>query len=88
MQRLKFAVAAACPVIKPGELVIGNNALQPVISGFHTAFSYGIRLDADRLAQMREQAPEHAERLDEIESYWTRWFEEPAYPPPMAPQSL
>ncbi len=76
-------LAAARPVIKPGEVIIGNNALRPVVTAFETTFSYGIRFDGERLAQLRTEMPEARARLDEIEAYWTRWFTETDYRQPM-----
>ena len=75
-------LAAAVPVIKPGELIVGCNALRPVVSGFHTAFFYGIRLDEERLARLRSQHPAARDRLDAIEAYWRGWFRETEYAAP------
>ena len=52
-ERVRFAQAqaaemcAAKPFIKPGELVIGNNALRSAVSGLHTPFSSGIRYNRE-----------------------------------------
>jgi formate C-acetyltransferase len=76
-------LAAACPVIKAGEIIIGNNALRPVVTAFSTAFAHCICVDHERLRELREARPDECERLDEIEAYWTRWFADTGYQPPM-----
>ncbi len=77
-------LAAADPVIKPGELVIGNNSLRPIVSGFQSAFAHGLQCDSERLAALREERPEAAELLDEIQAYWPAWLAETGYQAPMS----
>jgi len=77
-------MAAVVPVIKPGELIIGLDALGPSVTGRYTAFEYGIRFDEGRLAQVRELHPEASPLLDEIAAYWPRWYRDTGYCPPMA----
>ncbi|MBM4038199.1 MAG: hypothetical protein FJ290_06750, partial [Planctomycetes bacterium] len=77
-------MAAARPFVKPGELVIGSNALRSVVTGLPTPFASGIRLDKGCLETLRKEHPEAASRLAEIEAYWTRWFAESGYCAPMA----
>jgi len=80
--RVRFATAqapemgAARPFVKPGELVIGNNALRPSVTGLPTPFRSGIYVDRAYLQTLREEHPEARSRLAEIEAYWTRWMEE------------
>lgn len=76
-------MAAAVPFIKPGELILGNDALCPVVTGRYGAFAYGIRYDEERLAQVRGQYPEAAGLLDEIATYWPAWFRDTGYTHPM-----
>jgi pyruvate-formate lyase len=80
--RVRFAeaqaaeMAAARPFVKPGELIIGNNALCPAVTGMPTPYRTGVRLDRARLAALRRERPEAAARLDEIEHYWSAWLAE------------
>lgn len=88
-ERVRFAralraeMSAAEPVIRPGELIVGNNALVPIVSGFSTAFRYGVHLDEGRLAEVRERHPEAGGYLDSLEGYWRGWFAETGYRAPM-----
>ncbi len=77
-------MAAVRPVIKPGELIIGNKALRPIVTGMHIAFAYGIQMDHGRLAELRESQPDAAEELDAIETYWATWMADSEYCAPMA----
>lgn len=80
--RLRFALAQAAemaavrPVIRPGELIIGNNALQPVVTGLPTPFCTGVRFDRGRLERLWVERPEARAELDAIEAYWTDWLAE------------
>ncbi|MBM4086859.1 MAG: hypothetical protein FJ272_18885, partial [Planctomycetes bacterium] len=80
--RVRFAraqaaeMAAAKPFVKPGELIIGNNALRSVITGLPTPFRSGIFFDRAYLQSLRTQRPDAKPKLDEIEAYWTQWFAE------------
>ncbi len=69
-------MCAAKPFIKPGELIIGNNALRSAVSGLHTPFSSGIRFDREYLQGLRNEHPEAEHLLAEIDSYWTKWMSE------------
>ena len=77
-------MAAARPFIKPGELVIGNNALRSVVRGTPTPFASGIRFDRAYLDELRRERPEVGPRLAELEAYWDKWFAETGYTAPMA----
>jgi hypothetical protein len=89
-ERLRFAraqaaeMAAARPFVKPGELIVGNNALRPIVTGLPTPFASGIRLDRARLDAVRAEHPEAEARLSEVESYWTAWLADTGYLAPMA----
>ena len=89
-ERVRFAtaqaaeMAAARPWVKPGELVIGNNALRPVLSGLSTAFQHGIRLDGGRLEELKQAHPASAGVLQGIEQYWRTWLSDTGYVTPMA----
>jgi formate C-acetyltransferase len=76
-------MAAARPFVKPGELIVGNDALAPVVTSRASAFSPGIVLHGDRLSELRQSHPERRAELDAIESYWKGWFAENRYEPPM-----
>lgn len=76
-------MAAVVPVIRPGELIIGLDALHPSVTSRYTAFEYGIRFDEVRLAQVRELHPEASQLLEEIATYWPRWYRETGYCQPM-----
>ena len=67
-------MAAARPFIKPGELIIGNNALRSVVTGLPTPFRTGIHIDRDFMLRLRGERPDARAKLDEIESYWTQWM--------------
>ena len=88
-ERVRFAQAqaaemsAAKPVIKPGELIIGNNALHSAVSALHTPFSSGIRFNRDYLSEIRNEHPEAESKLAEIDSYWTKWMLENSQYTPM-----
>ena len=69
-------MAAIAPFVKPGELVIGNNALRSLVSGLPTAFQTGIRFCRDQLEPLRSLHPEGEPRLKEIEKYWSNWCAE------------
>ena len=76
-------MAAAKPFIKPGELIIGNNALHSAVSGRHTPFSSGVRFNREYLENIRGEYPEAESKLAEIESYWTEWMAENGQYTPM-----
>ena len=84
--RVRFAraqaaeMAAAKPFVKPGELIIGNNALRPVVTGLPTPFRSGVYFDR---AYAQTLVEEHPEAVAEIESYWTKWMEENGQYTPM-----
>lgn len=67
-------MAAARPFIKPGELIIGNNALHPIVTGMPTPYRTGIYYDRRRLDELKCERPDAAVRLAEIESYWNAWM--------------
>src|SRR4029453_16701597 len=69
-------MAAARPFIKPGELIIGNNALRPIVTGMPTPYRTGVSFDRPRLDDLKRARPDAAARLGEIESYWTAWMDE------------
>ena len=69
-------MAAARPYIKPGELVIGGNALRPVVTSLSNAFQTGIRLDRERLESLKAEMPEAEAELAELDCYWTKWLSE------------
>jgi formate C-acetyltransferase len=69
-------MAAARPFVRPAELIVGNNALRPVITSLPSPFASGIRMDLARLAELRRDRPEAGERLAAIEAYWTAWLGE------------
>ncbi len=81
---LAAELAAARAVVKPGELIVGNNALAPVVSGIASAFHKGIRFDRERLEQLRAERPEARATLDALEDYWTSWYRDNDYASPMA----
>lgn len=89
-ERVRFALgqaaemAAARPFVKPGELIIGNNALRSIVRGTPTPFASGIRVDHAYLAELRRQRPEAEPRLAAIEAYWTPWLAENGQFAPMA----
>ncbi len=67
-------MAAARPFIKPGELIIGNNALRPVVSALPTPFRSGVHLDRDYAARLRAAHPEAAASIAAIEAHWAQWM--------------
>jgi len=77
-------MAAARPFVKPGELIIGNNALRSVVTGLPTPFATGIRFDRAYLDVLRKERPDSAAKFVEIESHWTPWFAEHGQDAPMA----
>ena len=76
-------MSAAKPFIKPGELIIGNNALRSAVSGLHTPFSSGIRFNREYLQEIKNEHPEAESKLAEIDSYWTKWMAENGQYAPM-----
>jgi len=72
----KAELIAARPVIKPGELIIGNNALSPVVTSMSTPFQTGIRLNGQRLESVKADHPDASGRIAEIETYWEAWLAE------------
>ena len=76
-------LAAARPFIKPGELVIGNDALRAAVSGRSSAFASGVVLHRDILAEHRNEHPAERAALDAMETYWDTWLAENRYEPPM-----
>ncbi len=88
--RIRFAraqraeMAAAKPVVKPGELIVGNNALRSVVTGLPTAFRSGIFFDRAALDSARTEHPAGAGQLAEIASYWEQWTAENGAYAPMA----
>ena len=89
-ERLRFAraqaaeMAAARPFIKPGELIIGNNAVRSIVRGLPTPFASGIRFDRPTLEELRRERPDAGAKLTEVESYWASWFADTGYVAPMA----
>ncbi len=77
-------MAAARPWIKPGELIIGNNALRPIVTGLPTPFRSGVFFDRQRLEAVRTERPDAEAKLAEIEAYWSKWTAENAPYTPMA----
>ena len=88
--RVRFAraqraeMAAAKPFIKPGELIVGNNALRSTVTGLPTAFRSGVSFDKAALGPARDEHPAGAAKLAEIESYWEPWTAANAAFTPMA----
>jgi len=89
-ERVRFArgqaaeMAAAKPYVKPGELIVGNNAQRGVASGLPSAFRSGVQFDRDYLEIVRREQPDAGAKLDEIESYWEVWTAENDQYAPMA----
>ena len=89
-ERVRFAraqaaeMAAAKPYVKPGELIIGNNARRGIVTGLPTAFRSGVHFDRDYLETARREHPDAKPKLDEIESYWDEWVAENGQYTPMA----
>ena len=77
-------MAAAVPFIKPGELIIGNNALRSVVTGLPTAFRSGVFFDRGALAAAPGQHSASATQINEIAAYWEQWTAENAAYTPMA----
>ena len=67
-------MAAARPVIKPRELLIGDWGLNPIMSGRATPFGNGVRLNHERAAALKEHDPGCAGAVDAIVSYWESWL--------------
>ncbi len=76
--RLAYAraaeLAAARPVIAPGELIIGGDALAPLVSGRATPFGNHIRLYPDRAPAIKQAHPELAPQVDDLVAYWQQWL--------------
>ena len=93
--RVRFAraqaaeMAAAVPVLTPGELIIGGDALRPIVIGRHTPFGRGVRVDYARAEALRERYPERAGEIAEIVGYWEGWLaEHPRFNGPVCHASL
>jgi trans-4-hydroxy-L-proline dehydratase len=69
-------MAAARPFVKPGELIIGHNALRPIVSGLPTPYRSGIYVEWQLLQALKAERPGDAARLAAIEAYWTAWMAE------------
>jgi formate C-acetyltransferase len=69
-------MAAAKPCVKPGELVIGNNALQSLVNGLPTPFQTGIRHNRQNLQPLITAYPESEARLKAVDAYWGKWMSE------------
>jgi pyruvate-formate lyase len=72
-QGLFAEMSSAKPYIKPGELIIGNNALRSIIIGIPTAFQTGIRFEDGYKQALLNDHPESESKIKEIESYWNEW---------------
>lgn len=69
-------MSAAKPYIKPGELIIGNNALRSILTGLPTPFRTGIRFEDWYRHTLINDHPESESKIKEIESYWNEWVKE------------
>lgn len=68
-------MAAVQPVIHPGELIIGGDALRPIVTGRATPFGNRIRIDAERARELAEDHPALAPRIAAIMDYWQNMAE-------------
>ena len=66
-------MAAALPVLRPGELIVGGDALSPIVSGRQSPFGNGIRVNRQRAEDLKACHPECALEVDALLSYWTQW---------------
>lgn len=88
-QRIRFALsqsaemASAKPFIKPGELIIGNNALRSFITGLPSPFRSGMRFERWLVDSIVAEHPESTTKLKEIEAFWKRWESENGQYTPM-----
>jgi formate C-acetyltransferase len=88
-ERLRYAraqaaeLAAARPYIRAGELIIGNNALRPILTSQALPFCTGMRLDGERLQEVRAWGGAAAQRADEIAAFWDVWSREHAAQRPL-----
>lgn len=86
---LRFARAAAAelaatvPCIKPGELIVGNDARVSAVTGRTSAFVSGIQFWQGALDERRKQVPECAVESDAIQAYWPEWLRTNEYCNPM-----
>jgi pyruvate-formate lyase len=76
-------MAAARPFVKPGELIIGNNALRSVITGLPSPFGTGMRFQGHYIQSRLDEDPESQSEIDEIESFWAKWQSENGQYTPM-----
>lgn len=67
-------MAAARPFVKAGELIIGHNALSPVVTMTASPFGNGLRINHDRANELRRQGPEAAASVDGMLAYWDQWL--------------
>ncbi len=76
-------MAAAKPFIKPGELIIGNNALRSIITGSPSPFGTGMRFQGQYIESRLDEEPESQPEIAEIEAYWAKWQSEGGQYTPM-----
>ena len=67
-------LAAAAPVVKPAELIIGDWGTSPIISARATPFGNGIRLNLDRAGELKRQTPTRSREIDRTVAYWQVWL--------------
>ncbi|MBD3184026.1 hypothetical protein GF312_17210 [Candidatus Poribacteria bacterium] len=88
-RRIQFArsqaaeMSGAKPFIKPGELVIGNNALRSIITGLPSPFGTGMRFQGHHAESLLKDFPESQGKVTEIESFWNEWNSENGQYAPM-----
>lgn len=71
---LAAEMAAVQPVLTAGELIIGGNALRPLVSGQATPFGNHLRLDLERAAAVKAADPACREQVDGIVDFWQQWL--------------
>lgn len=76
-------MAAAKPYIKPGELIIGNNALRSIITGLPSPFGTGMRFQGHYVESRLHEEPDSQPEIAEMESYWAKWQSEGGQYTPM-----
>lgn len=67
-------MAAARPVIEPGERIVGDWGFNPIVSGRETPFGNGIRLDRGAAEARRREHPEQAAAIDALVEEWATWL--------------
>ncbi|MGQ9608656.1 MAG: pyruvate formate lyase family protein [bacterium] len=88
-ERIRFAqsqaaeMSAVKPFIKPGELIIGNNALRSVLTGLPTPFRTGMRFESWQKEIILNEYPSAIHKINEIESFWNKWASENGQYTPM-----